>query len=72
MKHKWKIKLIMSNGAVISGTYECDHVRSVEVGKELLCGDNNTFNAIACSNEAGPSQLFFRLGDVSAMEISPL
>lgn len=57
MKYSWKIKLI---------------VNSFEVGMELLHGNDNTFNAIACSNERGASQLFFRLRDVSAMEISPL
>ena len=46
MKYEWKIHLILKNGVTVSGEYKCDHVNSLDVGKELLCGEINTFDAI--------------------------
>ncbi len=68
MDYKWKIKLVMDNGMTLLGVYRCACTSSFDVGKTLLCGNNDTFNTIG--SEDGKSQIFFRLGDVSAMEIS--
>lgn len=69
MQYTWKIKLHLNSGQIIHGLYECGHQNSAEVGKELLSGNDHTYNAML--NSDGTGQLFFRLRDVSVMEIIP-
>ncbi len=69
MQYAWRIKLFMSNGEIICGLYKCGYKNSSEVGKELLSGNDYTFNSM--SNEDGTCQIFFRLKDVSVIEIGP-
>lgn len=70
MEYRWKVKITTDHGATLFGEYKCNFDNSTDVAKDLLAGGNNTFHAIKGVNDDGPSQLFFCVGNVAAMEIS--
>lgn len=69
-KYRWKIEIVLNCGKQCTGIYEGEENNSVDVGKKILCGDTNSFNAIQA--EENGKHLFIKVGDISAAYISTM
>ena len=70
MKYFWTIKFYMKNGDVIQGLYVGSEESSGDVANKILNGNDNTFNGLFGEDEN--HNLFVRVGEIQAIDISPI
>lgn len=72
MKYSWTVIFYMKNGDVIHGLYIGSEKSSNDVANNLLKGkgNDNTFNGLFGKDKN--HNLFVRVGEVQAIDISPI
>ena len=67
--YKWKIDLILKSGKELTVFYENDQDGSLNVGKELLEGEDNL--SIGClNNKNKTAQIFIKRSEIASMTVS--
>lgn len=67
--YKWKLDFILKSGKELTAFYENDKDGSLNVGKELLEGEDDVI--IGSLNDRNKTQqIFIRRGDIASMAVS--
>lgn len=67
---KWKITIILKNGAMIRGMHNTTLTDVVEIMKEIMPNINtNNFSCLASGEKEGREVIFFAMSEVAAMRI---
>ena len=67
--YKWTIKVIFKCGKELNIYYVGDEKSSQAVADIVLNGDINTFNAFRSIDDS--ANIFIKVGEISALSISP-
>ena len=67
--YKWKIDLILKSGKELTAFYENDKDGSLNVGKELLEGEDNLIIG-SLNNKNKTEQIFIRRSEIASMTVS--